>query len=783
MKLSYNWLKEMVDVDLPPQQLAERILMLGLETTVQPGVVCAWKNVITARVVERNKHPQADKLSLCSVTDGTNTYAVVCGAPNVAAGQTIAFAQLGAELPGGMVIRRAKIRGVESEGMICSEKELGLKETSDGIMVLPENTPLGVPVETLWGDNDTYLEVEITTNRSDCLSHWGVARELGAALGLPVKLPAIAEHQITGSVDIENREPELCKRYIGIRVDGVSVKPSPEWLARKLEKCGLRPINNIVDITNYVLMELGHPLHAFDREKMRDGKVVVRKAAAGEKISALDGKEHALDDTMLVIADGRSPQAIAGVIGGTQSGITAETHSIIIESAVFLPGSIRRTAKKTGIATDSSYRFERGTSWDVAQLASWRALGLVLELAGGTVAGRTDIQSQPPAPLTIELRMERLKRMLGMDIPKDKVRSILSGLGIAITETGSGLSVRVPSWRLDIHQEADLVEEVVRLYGYDSVPTTVMPVLPDINEGKTTVDPLEGVRAKALAAGFNEAVNYSFAEEKDLSFFSLPVAHRIGNPLSKENEVLRSSLLPGLWKNLQLNTGQGYSDIKLFETGTIFSTDGEKRKIAFIATGAALPRWWKQEAFESDFYYMAGFVMLLLAPNRVRLVDAQNPAPYYHPGKTSAIEVNGRAAGTCGVLRPDLNGDIPGEIVYAELDIEMIRACWNRKTPRYEQLRRHPAVKRDISLLCDTAVRFDKIQNIVASYMKNDGLLRDAVLFSRFVDEKKLGAGKVSYSLHLVFRHPDHTLTDDEVSGCIDKIMARLGKELGITLR
>lgn len=783
MKLSYNWLKEMVAAELPPQQLADLMLMRGLETSVQPGMVCSWTNVVTARVIDRNKHPQADKLSLCSVTDGSSSYAVVCGAPNVAAGQTVAFAKIGAELPGGMVIRRAKIRGVESEGMICSEKELGLKETSDGIMVLPENTPLGVPVESLWGDNDTLMEVEVTTNRPDCLSHWGVARELGAALNLPVTIPSIVEQQVSGSVDIENREQDLCRRYIGIRVDGVSVKPSPEWLARKLEKCGLRPINNIVDITNYVLMELGHPLHAFDREKMRDGKIVVRKAAAGEKLAALDGKEHVLDESMLVIADGRTPQAIAGVIGGTQSGITDGTRSIIIESAVFNPGSIRRTAKKTGISTDSSYRFERGTSWEVAQLASWRALGLVLELAGGTVAGRNDIQSRPSAPITLELRYERLSRILGMDIPKDTVKSILSGLGMRLQEKPGGLSVAVPSWRLDIHQEADLIEEVVRLFGYDSVPTTVMQIKPDINEGKANIDPLEGIRAKALAGGFHEAVNYSFAEEKDLARFSLPVVHRIGNPLSKENEVLRSSLLPGLWKSVQLNAAQGYSDIKLFETGTVFGAAGERKVTALIATGAAAPRWWKQEPFQSDFYYMAGFVMSLLSPNRVRLVDAQGPVPYLHPGKAAVIEVNGRPSGMCGVIRPDLNGDVVGEIVYAEIDIDMVRSCWNRKTPRYEQLRRHPAVKRDISLLCDTSVRFDKIQAIVSTYMKNDGLLRDAVLFSRFVDEKKLGAGKVSYSLHLVFRHGDHTLTDDEVNGCIEKIMARLGKELGITLR
>jgi len=787
MRISYNWLKDFVDFSHSPEELSQLLTFLGLETKVveQSG---AWKNVVTAKVIEAAKHPNADKLRLCAVTDGTATFQVVCGAPNVAAGQTVALARIEAELPGGIKIKRAKIRGVESEGMICSEKELGISDESAGIMVLPDNTPLGTPLAAVLGEADAILEVEITTNRPDCLSHLGVAREIGAKLNKPVKLPEIREQKAPYTVRITVNNGDLCPRYIGTLITGITVGPSPAWIVQRLKKCGLRSINNIVDITNYVLMELGHPLHAFDLAAMSGGEVVVRTAKSGEKIVALDGREYALKDSMLIIADAAKPQAIAGVMGGEHSGVTTTTTAIILESAQFAAAGIRRTSKMLNISTDASYRFERGTGWDVAELASNRAAELIVQIAGGKIEARTDKVEKPYVPIEIELRPERVQHILSVAFSNDEIECMLNALGADVRRKDGKFRAIIPSWRLDLKQEIDLIEELARLKGYENIPVTVMPINPGMEAARESRAAEDIIRERLKGLGFSEAVNYSFAEDAIVKKFGVSAAFRIANPLSKENEVLRPDMLSGLWKNLNSNMSQGCEDIRLFESGTVFPQDGEHNALGLMVLGAVWSDWWGWEQLGSvlpkyDFNFLNGVVQYMFAGNRLAVRENKAPSPCYHPGKTAILLIGGKEVGQFGILRPGLAPDAASEIGYAEFNLSLIEDLWNRQVPRYVPLRRFPPVKRDISLLAGKDVPFDRISGVMAGFIGTESLLQEFELFSRYEDVAKLGPDTVSYSLHLFFRHSEHTLTDAEVNEQIDRILGCLNKELGVTLR
>jgi phenylalanyl-tRNA synthetase beta chain len=792
MKISYNWLKEFVDFSESPCELAKMLTFIGVETTVLDTGAPKWEKVVTAKVTDVIRHPNADKLSVCTVNDGADVYTVVCGATNVAAGQSVAFALIGAELPlpdgsGVFKIKKAKIRGVESSGMICSEEELGLAKESNGIMVLPETTVSGRPLYEVLGDNDTILEVEITTNRPDCLSHWGVAREIAARLRKPVKLAAVQEKKFNAMAKIAVDVPELCPRYTGTLIEGIKVGPSPEWMARRLEKCGLRPINNIVDITNYVLLELGHPLHAFDTDQMKGREIVVRKATAEEKILALDGKTYDLTPDMLVVADAERAQAIAGVMGGEISGVTETTKNVILESALFSASSVRRTSKKLNISTDASYRFERGTSWEVAEIASWRALDLILQLAGGTAVARTDLKKSTCVPVTIGLRPERINRVLGIEIPAAEAKEILLSLGMQVVENAGAFRVTVPSWRLDIKQEVDLIEEVIRIKGYENVPVTVMPVLPDLHEGKQAEPVEKEIRLRLRDLGFCEAVNQSFSEVRELERFNMQAVHRIKNPISKENEVLRPSLLPGLWKNLMDNLSQGMDAVRLFESGTAFTAAGEKKRFGMIVTGPVwAANWWKWEGKKIDdtfdFYFLNGIVNVLFAAGQIRITRSDSPASYFHPGKAALIEIDGTVAGEIGMLRPEYTADRPHEIGYAELYLDVLEAH-KLQEPVYSPLRRHPPVKRDLSIVVKKDIPFEKIEALFNDYLKKGSLLQEYRLFSRYDDETRLGAGNMSYAIHLTFRHSERTLTDSDIAAFVDKIVQRLKREFNASLR
>ncbi len=785
MRISYNWLKELVDFDMEPQELCKMLTFLGVETTVVGGGT-NWSGVITAKVLDRQKHPNSDHLSICKVNDGKKDYQIVCGAPNVAAGQIVPLSLIGAVLPGNFVIKASKIRGVSSEGMICSKEELGLEESSDGIMVLDEKTPLGKKLEDVLEKQDTILEIEITTNRGDCLSHWGVAREIAAKLQKIVTLPTLKTAKYTEKNLVDVKDKDLCTRYIGCHITGVKIAPSPKWMKDKLENCGVKSINNVVDITNYVMLELGQPLHAFDATTLSGGKVVVRRANDGEKLATLDGKTHELDKNNLVIADGSKALAVAGVIGGQSSSITDATTEVFLEAAVFNPGSVRKTARKLNISTDASYRYERGTSWEVAEMASWRALNLITELAGGRLETREDYNSPDNEKVIINLRVERVEKLLGYAVDEKTIANILRFLGIEISsKVQNVLIAEVPSYRNDIKEEVDLIEEIARVNGYENIPMDIDSGI-SATEQKGTGKLTKQLTDSLVGLGFCEAMNYSFAEIKDLDKLFLKYTYKIANPISKENEVLRPSLLTGLMKNFDFNVGQSTTDIKLFEVGKIFDDKGERRVLGILMSGPVWQPWWKWESSKQnpnfDFYFANGVISNILPSKEFTIAENRTPAKYYHPGKTAAIVYHGKVVGQFGVLRPDIVESINDEVIYAEIEIENIEKTYKNKINAYEHVAKFPTVKRDISVVADKSIKFEKIEKVIKHVMKDGGILKDWTLFSVY-ESDKLGADKISYSFRLTYRHNDKTLNDTEVNKDIAILLEKWNKDLGISLR
>lgn len=785
MKISYNWLKKFVDFDLNPQELAKMLTLIGVETyVVSEGG--KWSGVVTAKVLDKQKHPDADKLSLCRLTDGANSYSVVCGAPNVDAGQIVPLAKIGAVLPGDFKIKPAKIRGVDSEGMICSQQELGLSQESSGIMVLDENTAVGIPLEKALGNTDSILEIEITTNRGDCLSHLGVAREIGAKLRKTPVLPLVKTPNVPEINNIKI-ESGLCSRYIGCVISGVKAGPSPKWLSEAVEKCGIRSINNIVDVTNYVLLELGHPLHAFDISKLSSNGVIVRNAKAGESITALDAKEYKLDPEMLVIADNEKPAAIAGIMGGQYCAIDENTKTVFLESAVFNADSVRKTSKKLNLSSDSSYRFERGISWDIAELASWRAANLICEIAGGHIDFREDIRTQEYEKTEITLRVERVSKLLGYQIEEDDIAEILRFLGIDLQPRGEVILCQIPSWRNDIKEEVDLIEEAARINGYENIPNPAESGNYFSMHGGSFMPKLaQEYRKNLFGLGFSEALNYSFCEIKDIEFFGLKYFYKIANPISKENEVLRPSLLPGLYKNLVLNIGRGAASVSLFEFGKVYVEPCERKTFAAIMYGNVWRQWWKWSEDklnpEYDFYFGGGVVGNMLQDG-FSISENLNPHPYFHPGKTAAVVYRGKAVGQFGVLKPSLQQDFEKEIFYFEIDLEAAGNGYAGAERTYKHVARFPSVKRDLSVTADKSLAFAKIEKVIKAAIKSGNMLKDYYVFSVYDDQAKLGEGKISYSFRLFYRNAERTLKDEEVNKDMNMLLSRLDKELGVKLR
>ncbi len=798
MKISSNWLKEHIDLGLSVPELSAALLKLGFEIAGVQHLGPTFSGVIVAKVLAKDKHPNADKLSVCVVDDGAKQWSVVCGAPNVAAGQTIAFARIGAVLPGNFKIEGRKLRGVESQGMICSRAELGLPKDDDGIWVMGEGPALGTDVGSLLGPADDALEVEITSNRPDCLSHRGLARELAAALGKTLKpLSSTLAESLSKSFPVSVEDAAACPFYGARLIEGVKVGESPAWLKTRLEAIGLRPINSVVDITNFVLHDVGQPLHAFDADKLAGGKIVVRRSKAGEKFLALDHKEYALPEGLLVVADAEKPVALAGVMGGEPSSVTAATTRVVLEGAYFAPSEVRRSSQKTRLRSDSSYRFERGADPEAARSAAARAAALILQLAGGTAAKANEAGAPLAKGGPIKSSAARINSILGTAFTPDEIVDSLKKISASFSGDESSFVFVAPTWRHDLATANDLAEEVGRFLGFDRIPYRLSPLTPKAATTTPVAAASRRLRARLSALGFCEAYNYDMLSEKALAAARLSSEGlpRVDNPLSEDWAVLRPSLLPGLLKNAQYNLSRGADAVRLFELGKAYSQKegavSEQWRAAGLLLGPVLDaRWIPGRSPRADFYDAKAVVEELVAglgkPTWTKPGEGAAGSwvcdPLFHPSNALRALLDGSPIATVGWLHPrtaqafDLDGE--GAVLF-EANLEKIA---DRPTPRtlFREFSPLPVSRRDIAVVVDGQLPFEKLWDAIWACKIDE--LHAIDLFDQY-QGKGIPDGKKSIAVRLEFGRSDRTLTDAEVAGFVAKIVAALDSKLGAVLR
>ncbi len=801
MKVTYNWLKEFVDFDLSPADLSDLLTMLGLEVEGVEQLGGGMDEVVVARVLEKNQHPNADKLSLCKIDNGKEILSVVCGAQNFKQGDVVALAQIGAVLPGDFKIKRSKIRGEESCGMLCSEKELALADESDGIMVLPENLILGTPFFEAMGLKDTIFEIGLTPNRADCLSVVGIAREIAAKLGKRVRYPSVVVPEygepVDSKVSVVIQDPAGCPRYAARFISGCKIAPSPAWLVNRLNAVGVRSINNVVDITNLVMIELGHPLHAFDYTQVAGGRIIVRRAGDGESFRTLDGQERQLAATDLMICDRDRAVALAGIMGGENSEILDTTTDILLESAFFDPPTIRRTGKRLGLHTESSHRFERGADLEMVPLALDRAASLMAQLAGGCVAtGRADTFPTPKTPVSITFRPERANALLGLSLSADRMAELFRNLEFQVQPVANGsFLVTIPSYRIDIEREIDLVEEICRLNGFDQVAAT-MPIAQVISDRPSLHQRLQrSVRDHFVAEGMHEIVSFSFIASGAAERLKLkeddPRSNsiRLCNPLAAEQAVMRTTLLPGLLETASRNMNFRSLDLRLFEMRRVYlPVPGQEMPhepifCAGLIAGVREQESWCRQAVEADFYDTKGIVENLFEQLHIRGVvwSSDAPEPFYHPGKCCRILVGGVTIGTIGEIHPDVlkNYDIERSVYYFELNFEeLVRLAGNRKV--IVPPSRFPDSVRDLALLAPLELASSQLVDCVKGLRLKE--LEEVAIFDLYQGDR-VPDGHKSIALRLRYRSSDRTMTDDEVQLVHTKVVAVLTGKLNVTVR
>jgi phenylalanyl-tRNA synthetase beta chain len=781
MKYSLSWLREFVDVQLPMPELKARLLSLGFELAGWQELGPAFEGVVTAEVLETRPHPNADRLRLCDVSDGKTQYKVVCGAPNVAKGQKVPFAKIGARLPGGLTLKPAKIRGEESQGMICSGKELGLTAESNGIHVLPADTPLGVDFASTLGDKDTAFEVEITPNRPDLLSHLGLARELAWSLQLPLKpLPQahVPEDKSVHSLAIDVQDAKGCPRYVGRGFSGVKLGPSPAWLAKRLETCGLRPINSLVDITNYFLLSLGQPMHAFDAKAIEGGKLIVRRASAGEKFAALDGKEYVLSAEDLVIADAKGPVALAGVIGGTRGSVTDATTDAFLECAYFDPDTVRKTARRLGVRTDSSYRFERGIDYGFTPKASDYASEQIVKLCGAKASAVKDVYDEK-APVRVSCSLERVRALTGMALEGSDVERVLRGLDASVRSENGRWTVTSPTWRVDLAIEEDLAEEVARLVGYDKIPTSPAPASMPLVEEPAVEEWTRALRGRLVGLGLFEAMNYDFLSEAEMKRTGLPLdGVKLANPISADWVYLRPSLLPALLRSVRYNVYRGAEGVRLFELGRTFQPGRETACLAGVLSGPE-PSNWARPPAKPDFAALKGVVESLLDGLVELMPTDKDGGPLLHPKRSLSLASRGKTIGRLGQVHPSiLKAWELDDAWYFELELDKLpgRPPWSRK---FQPFSAYPAVTRDLSIVLPDDVAWSKIEQTVRKAAGDD--LAGVTLFDVFRGGK-IPAGSRSLTLRLTLVSPAKTLSDAEIQSAVQRCLDALTR-LGAVLR
>jgi phenylalanyl-tRNA synthetase beta chain len=805
MKISHNWLKEYIDVRLKPAQVADRLSMLGLEVAGFHDLAAQYDKFVVGSVLEVARHPKADRLTLCKVDIGTDRLDIVCGAPNVSAGQKVVVALVGATIPRNQhdpdgkpfVLERATIRGVQSNGMICSAYELNLGEDADGILVLAASAQSGKPFAKHLGVADVIYDMEVTANRGDWLSHIGVAREVQILTGNKARLPKIqikeSKARASRFATIKIVDRDKCLRYSSRILRNVKVGPSPKWMQDRLQAVGVRPISNIVDVTNYVLMETGQPLHAFDYDTLADHTIIVKCGNEGETFTTLDGKERTLRADTLMICDGKRPVAIAGVMGGANTEISDTTTNVLLESANFAPSNIRRTSKYLGLSTDASQRFERGVDVEMTMYAVNRAAQLLQEVAGAQVlAGAIDVYPKKPKPLIVFARVARVNAVLGTSLSKKEIVNHLKSINLEpVSSSKEGIAFRIPTYRYDLTEEIDLIEEVARVYGYDNIETKT----------RTTVDfskPLkiwtkeDALRQYLIGSGFHEVLTYSLQDRSHASIGGgIPVD--VLNPVSAEATTLRTSLVPGALSVVQHNRSHGQPDLRLFEIGNVFSRrEGgssedltgydEEGRILMLITGNYLPQQFGTEHRRADLLDLRGEVEAVLAKfclDKYRFISYDSASALIE--SALAVEINGSYAGFLGKISKSTaqRFDIEDAVFVCELKLTALERGWvseKKLTP----LPRFPSVRRDLAFVVDSNTE----QESVARTIREAGgtLLSELVLFDVFVGDQ-VGAGKKSLAYSLELQPLDKTLTDREIDAEIARIVARVESACHAKLR
>ena len=792
MKISLSWLRDYLRTDKPASEIARILTDAGLEVGAIESTGVAIPKVVAAQILESIQHPNADRLSVCKVDDGSGMpRQIVCGAKNYKVGDKVPLAQPGAVMPGDFKIKVGKLRGVESEGMMCSSKELGLGEGADGLLILSPETVIGTPLSELFPAEEVF-EIEITPNRPDWLGHLGVAREAaafgcGELIASASVLPATKEDASVALI----AAPEAASFYSIRRIDGVKVGPSPEWLRKRLESVGLRSINNIVDVTNFVMFETAQPLHAFDAGQI-DGALTIRFANEGESFTALDGKEHKLSANDPVIADAKGAQAVAGVTGGAASGVSETTTSVLLESAVFTPTVIRRSSRTLGISTDSSYRFERGVDTLGALAASARASSLIVEIAGGTPALELIVAGSLPVARVVPLRGDRVRSLLGITIDDAAIAALLAKLGLKKVTGEAVLGFEIPSWRNDLTREVDLIEEVARLYGINSIESKFSGIPSPSSEADRAYDFARGLRRRLSGGGFHEARSGTLTGSRDQASYATGGVVAVRNPMGEEHSTLRASLIPGLLEAVSRNLRHGAEAIRLFEIGKVYRQEQpeESTRLGLVMTGRTAPENWRGELERSvDLFDLKGVIARLGNP-----IDPITFRSTTHTFLPLALEilVGGKPAGILGVLSPAATREVmvgghQGQIVVAELDLAALQASsgtgFSKDPKRFGAIPKFPAVRRDLALLLDTATPYSLIEQTALG--ANEELLSGITPFDIFSDPEgvKVPLGKKSLAVALTFQHADRTLTTEEVNEAVARIITRLRESAGAEIR
>jgi len=794
MKFSESWLREWVKPAINSEELAHQITMAGLEVDEVAPVAGVFTGVKVGKVVECGQHPDADKLRVTKIDIGEEELLdIVCGASNCRLGLTVAVATVGAVLPGDFKIKKAKLRGVPSHGMLCSFSELGIDVESDGILELPEGSTLGMDVRELLELNDVAIDVDLTANRADCFSIRGLAREVGVLNRADVVEPTIeaVATSIEDTVSIEVKATEACPRYLGRVIKNVNAKAeTPIWMQEKLRRCGIRSIDAIVDITNYVMLEQGQPMHAFDLSKI-DGGIVVRMAEQDEKLTLLDGNEAKLNNNTLVIADQNKALAIAGIFGGQESGVTSETTDIMLECAFFAPDHIRGRARAYGLHTDSSLRFERGVDSTLQATAMERATQLLVELCGGEVAPISAAESDADLPTanTVELRRSKLDGLLGHHIPSTDVVEILTRLGCSVETTDTGWTATSPSWRFDIAIEQDLIEEVGRIYGYNNIPNQAPVAALNMNDHKEANQPLKRVRDLLVDRGYHEAITYSFVEPEQQKLIVPEIEPLIlPFPISADMSAMRLSLWTGLINTVVHNQKRQQPRVRLFESGLRFipeesAENGMRQEmmLAGIIAGTRGEEHWDIATNTVDFFDLKGDLeaVLELTANELAYEFKAAKHPALHPGQTAAIVVGGKEVGFIGTVHPELERKfgLNGRTIMFEIEWDAINT---RVIPEAAAVSKFPANRRDIAIVADEAIASG---DIVTECLASGGeLLTSAKLFDVYRGQG-VEDGKKSLAIALTLQSVERTLEEADITSAVDAIVAAIGEKFSATLR